>query len=204
MTKRYDKYLLTDSFGDDREAIRLIMDMLKATTRFPDGHAAGFSVDPVWSGNVRTGYHYFLGSTGGQGDPSFENSRTLSRDIVPILSELEFITPSQYPNIQGGFWQFTPRAIDWYRDHSGPSDDDVRKKIGRIILHRDPLNDWIYYQADPMAHEIEISPERLSREISVMINAGFLERRKSSGSDLGAIFHPSPASTLIRRMSLYQ
>ena len=30
MTKRYDKYLLTDSFGDDREAIRLIMDMLKA------------------------------------------------------------------------------------------------------------------------------------------------------------------------------
>jgi hypothetical protein len=115
MTKRYDKYLLTDSFGDDREAIRLIMDMLKATVRFPQGHAAGFSVDIVWSGNNRTGYSYFLGSSGSPTDPSFENNRTLSRDILPILSDLEFIAPSQYPNIQGGFWQFTQRAFDWYR-----------------------------------------------------------------------------------------
>ena len=99
MTKRYDRYVLTDRFGDDCEAIRLIMDMLRATTRFPAGHAAGFSVDPVWSGNVRTGYHYFLGSSGGQGDPSFENNRTLSKDIVPILNALEFVAASQYPNI---------------------------------------------------------------------------------------------------------
>src|SRR5215207_2335505 len=102
MTKRYDKHLLTDSFPDDREAIRLIMDMLKATVRFPDGHAAGFSMDPVWTGSVITGHRYFLGSSSGQGDRSFENNRILSRDIVPILSELEFITPSQYPNIKSG------------------------------------------------------------------------------------------------------
>jgi len=147
MATRYDKYLLTDSFGDDREAIRLIMDiMLKATVRFPQGHAAGFGVDIVWSGNNRAGYSYFLGSSAGQTDPSFENHRTLARDIVPILRELEFITPSQYPNIKGGFWQFTPQALDWYRDHSGPSDDEVRKKIGRMISHTDPANDWSYYR----------------------------------------------------------
>src|SRR5215212_7145533 len=125
MATRYGKHLLTDAFPDDREAISLIMDMLKATVGYP-GHAPGFSVDIVWVGKNRTGYTYFLGSSAGPSDPSFENYRTLKRDIVPKLRELEFITPSQQTNSKGGFWQFTPKAIDWYRDNSGPSDDEVR------------------------------------------------------------------------------
>ena len=196
MAKRYDKHLLIDSFGDDRDAVRLIMDMLKATTRFPDGHAVGFDVEIAWSGNVRTGYQYFLGSSGGQGDPSFENNRTLSRDIFPILRDLEFIIPSQYPNIKGGFWQFTDRALAWYQENSGPSDDEVRKKIGRIIAHTDPTNNWSYYQAEKLAEEVEISPERLSREISVLTHGGFLERRKASGSDLGLMRFAPPKGGL--------
>jgi hypothetical protein len=196
MTKRYDKYLLTDNFPDDGEAVRLIMDMLKATVRYPQAHAAGFDVDVVWNGTNRTGYSYFLGSSGGPSDPSFENYRKLSRDITPILRELEFITSSKYPNIKSGFWQFTPRALDWYRENSGPSDDEVRKKIGRIIAQTDPTNNWSYYQAAKLAEEVEISPERLAREISVLTGGGFLERRKASGSDLGLIRFALPKGVL--------
>jgi len=47
-----------------------------------------------------------------------------------------------------------------------------------------------------MAQEVETSPKRLSREISVLTNAGFLERRKSSGSDLGLIRLAPPKGIL--------
>jgi hypothetical protein len=63
----------------------------------------------------------------------------------------------------------------------------VRKKIGRIIARTDPLNEWSYYQPENLAQEIEISPERVIREVSVLINAGFLERRKSREPALGLL-----------------
>jgi hypothetical protein len=194
MTKRYDKHLLTDSFPEDREAIRLVMDMLKATVHY-EGHAPGFHVDVLWNGTNRAGYCYFLGSSGGPSDPSFENHRVLSRDIVPVLHDLKFITPSQHPNVQS-FWQFTPEALDWYRDNSGSSDDEVRKRMGRIIAETDPLNEWSYYRAETMAQEVGVSTERLSREVAVLTGAGFLERRKSSGSDLGLIRFVLPKGVL--------
>jgi DNA-binding MarR family transcriptional regulator len=185
------RYALADCLDNDPEAMRLVMDMLKATTRYPQGHAAGFQEEPVWTGSVRTASRYFLGMSGA-GDPYFENNRILKRDIVPTLREAGFIEPSKYPNIQGGFWQFTPKALDWYRDNSGPSDDEVRKKIGRIIADTDPLNEWSSYQAEALARDIEISPERATREVSVLVNAGFLERRKSRGSELGWLRFTSP------------
>src|SRR5215204_5720041 len=161
------RYALADCLDNDPEAMRLVMDMLKATTRYPQGHAAGFQVEPS---NVITGHHYFLGSTG-SGDPYFENNRILKRDIVPALREAGFIEPNKYPNIQGGFWQFTVKALDWYRDNGGPSDDEVRKKIGRTISDTDPLNEWSSFQAEAVAREIEISKQRLVREVSVLVNA---------------------------------
>lgn len=195
MMKRYDKHLLNDAFPDDREAIRLIMDMLKATAGY-QGHSAGFSVDTVWSGSNRTGYTYFLGSSAGPSDPSFENNRTLKRDITPKLRELEFIIPSKHPNIVAGFWQFTPDALDWYRDNSGPGDDEVRKRIGRIISDTEPLNEWNSYDPEALARYIEISPERVTREVARLVNAGFLERRKDRGLSLGWLRFTSPKGVL--------
>src|SRR5215217_6093829 len=163
------RYALADCLDNDSEAMRHVMDMLRATTRYPQGHAAGFQVEPVWTGSVRTASRYFLGSTGG-GEPYFENDRILKRDITPALWEAGFIEPSKYPGIQGGFWQFTAKALDWYRSNSGPSDDEVRKKIGRTISDTDPLNEWSSFQAEALAGEIEMSKERLIREVSVLVN----------------------------------
>src|SRR5215216_3901301 len=105
----FSRNVLEDALDNDSEAIRLVKDMLKATTRYT-GHAAGFESQIIWDRNVRAGYQYFLGSSGGTTDRSFENYRRLPRDIVPALHDIGFIAPSSYPHITGGFWQFTDKA----------------------------------------------------------------------------------------------
>jgi hypothetical protein len=169
------KYALADALNNDPEAICLVLDMLKATVRY-QGHEAGFSVDIVWDGNHRVGYSYFLGSSGGPSDPSFENYRRLPREIVPALRALEFIAPSKYPNITGGFWQFTDKALAWYEQFGGPSDETVQRAIGRAIRDAGP-GGLPLADLDTVATDLEVDRARVDEQLRDLIRLNLVAQR---------------------------
>jgi hypothetical protein len=170
----FTRYVLEDALDHDVEAIRLVLDMLKATTQY-QGHAAGFHVDIVWNGTIRAGYEYFLGSSGGQTDPSFANHRVLPREIVPPLHAIGFIAPSTYPNVQG-FWQFTDKARAWYETYGGPSDEVVQRAIGRAIHDAGP--DGLPLSAlDAIAGELGISRARVDEQVELIRRLNVIAQR---------------------------
>jgi hypothetical protein len=163
-----DEYTLDFLDEVHPDAKPLVKRMLAAVADYPNVHHNGFSVS-----RTQDGYDYFvaMGGTGGGTSP-FRQHQVHPFDVVDLLIHHRIAQAKINPQWPNDFRSFTDRAIEWHHTYGGPDDDEVNKRIGRILYQyvgAVPPS----YRIEEVAQKIGVPPERVNRQIRILKAAGF-------------------------------
>jgi hypothetical protein len=181
---KYDLDFLEDVPG----AIQLVTDFLEAIVKHHEHHENRFIVSPVWEGDrrpVRTGTSYRLAEK--HGLSIIANPQRLPSDITGKLLVEGWIEPEPNRQYAHDPKRFTEKAFAWYEQFGGPSDDEVRKRIGRLLQGHVGKPIPPFYSVEEVAAAIDVPPNRVYSETHMLIGAGLAHQKRSADSEFGAL-----------------
>ncbi len=160
------------SFIDDPAGRTLVRHMLAAVVDHPALHSNRFRCQNVGNGR----WACFLAKL--QTGSAFDEYRRLGFNVVESLLGHGWAEVDQTPEFRtGGWYRFTKQALNWYRENSGPDDEQVQAAIGRHFLRREEVepNQPQRIDAGAIAQEIGIDETRVGAQARFLVGAGVLD-----------------------------
>lgn len=96
----------------DEDAQRLTREMLNAVVNFSHIHVDRFTIHRRSRGE---NFVYFLGLQVANAPTPFKNNQMLSHNMVSQLQYIGFVVPSRHPQAPNGWYDFTEKALEWFR-----------------------------------------------------------------------------------------
>jgi hypothetical protein len=176
-----DEYALDFLDEIHPEAKRVIKQMLAAAVDYPNVHVNALSITPTRDG----GFDYFLGMQGGGTSP-LQNHQRLPVYLREPLIHHGILGPKTNPQWTNSVSSFTDSAFEWHRTFGGPDDDEVRRRIGRVLYRHIGVVPPPYV-FDEVAQSIGIPSPRVERETHVLMGSGFVESVLAGDREIGIL-----------------
>ncbi|MDQ3654298.1 MAG: hypothetical protein M3457_04370 [Chloroflexota bacterium] len=174
-------------FIADPAAKTLVLQMLAAIVDRPDVHHNRFKYQNAGGGE----YTYFVASKRkGSVFPQYSRLRV---NVVDLLRAHGWVENNREPGHVGEMYSFTDDALNWYRNNSGPSDEQVQAEIGRYFkqLEEDEPNEPHRFDAEVVARKLEIEEKRVVTQTNLLVGAGLLDDTGPGGSGVTSFYELS-------------
>jgi hypothetical protein len=162
-----------DDYLKPEEAL-LVRNMINAVVIYQGAFDRCFNINPAGLDSSVDGFVYYLLEKGSVPTP-YRNNQILLEDISPTLLHIKFVEPHLDYQRPGAWFRFKPFAFEWQRRYGGPTNDEVRRRIGRIIS-RSPGAAFRSYRYEDMAKEIGVSFERVVTQVALLRQAHVIEQ----------------------------
>ena len=156
------------SFLDPQQQA-LVRQMLSAVVDHPDKHLNRVMIRPHPDGS----FEYFVGQRGGTS--AFPQYQRLPVNIITPLIGHGWMEAIRDPTMSGSY-RFTEHALEWHHANSGPSEDEIRRRIGGYLygqFKRHP-GEPQPFDVRAIAEQLDVSKEDLIAQGWVLKAAGYV------------------------------
>ncbi len=170
------------------EARAVVRQMLAAVVDHPTIHRNLFKYQRQHDGT----WEYFVGQHH-SGPAAFPQYIHLPVNVVDPLRVHGWAVADRSPEFKGGWYRFTAKALDWYRQTSGPTDEQVRAALGRYffrLAQRYP-NDPQPFDAAAIAEELGFEEPRIALQTLFLVGAGVLDDVGPKGAGMPLFYQLS-------------
>jgi hypothetical protein len=167
--------------------VSIVRQMLRAVVEHPQIYVNRIHIRPQKKGRNDLVFHrfeYYVGRHNSQSPSPISRNFYSENNIGEYLLALGYVTKDR----NEGWYNFTPEAMDWYRQPEPVTDQEVQHHLGEYLLERfhegeDYLNPRpIDFAA--LAQDIGVPLDRLLSHARLLIRMGFMTEGAVQGEGL--------------------